>query len=110
MKKPLYDHTWTWWGEIIDKKGKIKTKWNSSTLHLLPFQSHDINLPKSFDTGYHPHLNKEGHIRKFILEQMNGSITIDTIAHKVIEQFPDEFPSLSEAFTKVVRIVKKCAI
>jgi protein arginine N-methyltransferase 1 len=110
MNKPLSDHTWTWWGEIIDRKGKIKTKWNSSTLHLLPFQSHDINLPKSFDAGYHPNLNKEGHIRKFILEQMDGRETIHAIAHKVIEQFPDEFSSLSEAFTKVVRIVKKCAL
>ncbi|MDY6855147.1 MAG: hypothetical protein SWO11_10665 [Thermodesulfobacteriota bacterium] len=110
MKKPFPDYTCTWWGEVMDRKGKIKTKWKSSTLHLLPFQSNDINLPKSFDAGYHPKLNKEGHIRKFILEQMNGSITIDTIAHKVIDQFPDEFPSFAEAFTRVIRIVKKCAI
>ena len=110
MKKPLPDYTCTWWGEVVDRKGKVKTKWKSSTLHLLPFQSHDINLPKSFDGGYHPYLNKEGYIRKFILEQMNGSITIDTIANKVIEQFPDEFPSFGEAFTRVARIVKKCAI
>jgi len=108
FKKPFPSHTWSWWGEVVDRCGKNKTKWQSSTLHLAPFQQQDLYLPQALAPDFRPVLNNEGRLRKFILEQIDGQGTVEEIALRLMEKFPDEIPSKGEALTKVARIVKKC--
>ncbi|MBC8431703.1 MAG: class I SAM-dependent methyltransferase [Desulfobacterales bacterium] len=111
VKKPLPNrHTWSWWGEIDDRHGRSKFKWQSSTLHLSQFQKQDIEFSRYIDTDYCPVLNEEGHLRKFILERMNGNMTIEQIANELLVRFPENFPSLGKALTKVTRLAKKCSI
>lgn len=111
MKKPLPNrHTWSWWGVIEDRHGRGKSKWQCSTLHLSQFQKQDIEFSRYIDTDYCPVLNEEGHLRRFILEQMNGNMTIEQIANELLVRFPENFPSVDKALTKVVRLVKKCSV
>ena len=110
MKKPLpNNHSWSWGGEIFDHQGHKKAKWQNSTLHLAPFQQQDTFLVQSLDPGYRPVLNKEGYVRRFILDQMDGKKTLQEIAEQTTERFPEEFSSLGDALTKVARLVKKCS-
>lgn len=111
VKKPLPNHhTWSWWGVIEDRHGRSKSKWQSSTLHLSQFQKQDVKLSRYIDTDYCPVLNEEGHLRKFILERMNGNMTIEQIANELLVRFPENFPSLGKALTTVTRLAKKCSI
>lgn len=111
LKKPLpNNHTWSWWGEIADQHGRNKLNWNNSTLHVADFQPRDIYLPRSLDAKHRPVLNQEGHLRKFILEQMDGNKTMEDMATEIMARFPEDFPSLGKALTKIARLVKKCSI
>jgi len=110
IKKPLHTHTWSWWGNLVGRQEKIKFNWQSSTLKLAQFQPQDIRIPRSQDPKHRPLLNEEGHLRKFILEQMNGNKTMEDIATEIMAKFPEDFPSLSKALTKVARLAKKCSI
>ncbi len=76
---------------------------------MLAFQRQDTFLVQSLDPGYRPVLNKEGYVRRFILDQMDGKKTLQEIAGQTTERFPEEFSSLGEALTKVARMVKKCS-
>ncbi len=110
LKKPLpKNHSWSWWGRIVDRTGRSKAKWQSSSFHLAPFLKQDLYLPRSFAADYRPVLNKEGHLRKFILEQIDGKQTMEEIARRVAEKFPVECPSLDEALNRVARLAKKCS-
>jgi hypothetical protein len=109
MKKPLTTHIWSWWGEIVGRNGQNKKKWQSSTLHVAPFEPQDTYLRRALEPDYRPVLNKEGHLRRFVLEQINGKKTVEEISCELTKHFPEEIPSLGEARTKVTRIIKKCS-
>jgi hypothetical protein len=107
VRKPLPSHTWTWRGGLKTGSGREKGTWQCSTLHLAPFLSQDLNLMKAADPSFRPVLNREGKVRKQILESMNGDKTIPEIARDLHDRYPGEFVSMEEAVGKVARLAKK---
>ncbi len=110
LKKPLpRHHSWSWWGQIVDGDGRRKSKWQSSTFLLAPFVKQDLYSPRLLAAEYRPVLNQQGHLRKFVLEQIDGKKTLQEIALQVADKFPGECPSFDDAFNRVVRLAKKCS-
>jgi len=110
LKKPLpKHHLWSWWGQIVDRYGRRKSKWQSSTFLLAPFVKQDLYFPRVLAPEYRPVLNQQGHLYKFMLEQIDGKRTLEEIARQVAEKFPDECPVLNDALNRVVRLAKKCS-
>lgn len=107
VRKPLHTHTWTWRGSVKGRDGREKGAWQCSTVHLAPFQPRDLHLMKSSDPSFRPVLNREGRIRKQILELMQGEKTLLEITRDIFEKYPGEFTSVEEAMGKISRLAKK---
>jgi hypothetical protein len=51
-----------------------------------------------------PVLNEQGEVDRMILEEIGSGKSLDQIARKVTERFPDRFGSLNESLTHVGEI------
>jgi protein arginine N-methyltransferase 1 len=94
------DYVWRWDTTILagDDPARVKAAYRQST-----FFSHPISLAqlRKQGAGYAPALDEEGHVRRVILDQMDGRRTVAEIARAVAAQFPDRFPDARAALTAV---------
>ncbi len=104
----LVDETYIWrWKTKVFGQGQreiIKASFNQSTFYG------DLYAPKRLQkqaSAYIPTINDDGEIESFILSQMNGQNTLETISNRLMEKFPVKFHTLKEALGKVGKTAQK---
>jgi protein arginine N-methyltransferase 1 len=98
------DYTWGWETKVCDSKANVKAHFKQST-----FMSAPLSLDKLHKTSenYVPQLKSAGAINLFILRQMDGQTSLGDIAHNLMAEFPDNFPTYQVALSQVADIAKE---
>jgi type I protein arginine methyltransferase len=94
------DYRWSWETIVLDQGShqNIKAHFRQSTT---------LNQPAPLQTLMHrpqsvtPILDKHGVMEYFVLSQMDGHTTIQEIAQRLLEQFPNQVASQQEALQRV---------
>jgi hypothetical protein len=92
------DYIWRWTTRIMPLEGSkaLPLQFEQSTLGgavLSPKQLHRLAA------NYIPQLSEEGLLRRRTLELMDGSASLEEIAHKLLAEFPTRFSSWQQAFS-----------
>ena len=98
------DYTWGWETQLCDSKANVKAHFKQST-----FMSAPLSLDKlhKISENYVPQLKSTGAINLFILRQMDGQTSLGDIAHNLMAEFPDNFPTYQAALSRVADIAKE---
>jgi protein arginine N-methyltransferase 1 len=93
------DYTWTWRTRVCPKGNgaQVKADFRQSTFFGTPLSSASL---RKREAGYRPSLGEAGQIERFMLSQMDGHATVDEIARRTLQQFPDAFADLKSAMTR----------
>ncbi|HEU4768243.1 MAG TPA: hypothetical protein VFS77_12745, partial [Pyrinomonadaceae bacterium] len=97
------DYVWRW-DTTVSWQGETQTSFKQSTLFGTPFSP--AQLRKRANT-YIPTLNDDGAIARFVLSNIDGSYSIEQIAHEVVKQFPQRFANADQAMDLVAQISEK---
>lgn len=92
------DYIWRWNTTIRDAGGKPRKEFRQSTFFGFPVAAE--TLPQRA-AGHRPVLNDDGAVERFILEQMDGTRSVEAIAQEVERQFPRRFRQPRKAFNLV---------
>jgi type I protein arginine methyltransferase len=90
------DYEWSWKtcllpGGVDQKKG---WDFSQSTFFHHPISPKEL---KKIASGYRPHLSLEGQATRFMLDMMDGGISLEEIARAAAERFPERFPDWKAA-------------
>ena len=98
------EYVWRWDTRVIGSDGAVKADFKQST-----FYGEIISLShlRKQAATFVPALNEEGRINAFILAQMNGQTSSQTIAERLSEQFPALFPTWQKAMKSVGDVAGK---
>jgi len=100
------DYIWGWNTRVLTggDPTRIKADFRQSTFYGTPLsparlrkQAHD----------HVPSLNDDGRIDRFILEQMDGIVPLDRIAHQLVDLFPSRFSNWKDALTRIGDLSQK---
>ena len=93
------DYVWQWNTTVHSGSGPtVKAAFRQSTFSGLPLSPARL---RSRAASHIPRLNEEGEIHQLILEQMNGSNTLEEIAASLVKAFPHRFSSITTALAAV---------
>ncbi|HYE73323.1 MAG TPA: hypothetical protein VEF04_08330, partial [Blastocatellia bacterium] len=100
------DYVWRWESSVLDqgKPDQIKANFKQSDFFGRLWSPKTL---RKMEAGYTPTLNEAGQIQQFILEQMDGTASLDEIAHQVSIQFPRRIANQQEALTIVREMSRK---
>ena len=99
------DYAWTWETRINRKsQPSEQIVFRQSTFFNEVYSP--AQLQKSF-AGHVPVLNEDGLAKRFILERMNGELSLETIARELAEKFPLKFPTFQDSLNQVAQISKQ---
>jgi type I protein arginine methyltransferase len=100
------DYIWTWQTQVTtnDTPTQVKANFQQSTLLGMPL-SPQI-LKKRADT-YIPHLSESAKIDRLILNLMSENKSLGEIAHHIVQQFPQQFPTWQKALGYVGELSQK---
>jgi type I protein arginine methyltransferase len=90
-------YTWRWNTHITSGEDQTKASFAQSTFYGTIFSSETL---RKRQPGYRPTLNSKGLIEHFIQQHMDGEHSLEAIAQKLLERFPDQFSSLQEAIER----------
>ena len=91
------EYTWCWNTQIMSGENSTKAYFQQSTFYGTIFSLEEL---RKRQPGYIPKLNSSGLIEQFILEEMNGINSLETIGKKLFSRFPDQFSSMQEAIER----------
>lgn len=97
------DYVWRWDTTIPSRQVSFK----QSTLFGAPLSS--SQLRKRAHT-YVPNANEKAEVTRFVLSQMNGTNSIETIATGLVNAFPHRFDDLNSAIDVVADISEKYSV
>lgn len=92
------EYTWGWNTHIVSCNGITLAEFKQSTFYGTIFSIENL---RKRQPGYIPKLNSKGLIEQFIQQQMNGMNSLETIAKKLLNHFPDQLSSFQEAIERV---------
>lgn len=92
------DYTWRWNTTVRGADGKTRKQFRQSTFFASPIAVETLPLRAA---EHRPALNEEGAIERYILERMDGTRPLQTIADELGERFPDHFRDARKAFERV---------
>jgi type I protein arginine methyltransferase len=98
------EYTWRWNTKITSQDNVVRAKFEQSTFYGSIFSPEHL---RKRQPGYLPKLNSGGLLERFILMEMDGKNSIEIIAKKAYEIFPDCFTSLEEAIKKIGDVSQK---
>ncbi len=98
------DYIWRWETETTPADSSAKIHFRQST-----FEGADVSLQllRRHATDYVPVLTEEGRADRFLLEAMDGSASLEEIAKKAAEQFPQVYPVCEDAFERASELARK---
>jgi len=99
-------YTWLWSAKVYagGRSEKIKVNFNQSSFFASPFSLEGF---RKQEAAYVPSLDHMGEIDFFLLSLMDGSNTLEEIAHQATERFPDHFKSWKNALARAGELSKK---
>jgi len=100
------DYLWRW-DTLIFEKGRAdrtKARFRQSTFYSMPLSPAELHKQA---VSHQPALNTDGRIDQDILNQMDGRISLEGIACRIVEKFPDHFTSTRDALYRVRDLSKK---
>lgn len=94
------DYVWNWKTQILDqgRSGADKASFTQSTFLGSPLSPATLQKRAA---SYSPTLTDDGRIARFILESMNGGLSISEIARRVSTEFAARFPRPEDALGHV---------
>ena len=100
------DYSWKWDTRIVKGQDRqtVKAEFKQSTFYGQPLSLANLRKKAS---NFVPDLEDKGKVDLFILNLMDGSRTVEEIAVKVKERFPDRFKDWREALTRVGELSQK---
>lgn len=97
------EYIWSWETQIKDRKnpGTVRMHYKQSTLFGVPLsQSHLTKRANS----YTPVLSEEAVVNSFILSRIDGKTSVEQLAQKVMEEFPQQFANHQAALDAVAKV------
>ncbi len=100
------EYEWRWHTCVLegDDKDAIKADFDQST-NIAELYEDDLKLPYISLTK--PEMSMDGEVTLFVLQQMDGNTTIDSIGHKALEAFPQRFSDRTEAVFFVHQVAQQ---
>jgi type I protein arginine methyltransferase len=97
------DYLWRWETEI-EGAGAGKVHFRQSTFHGAHISSQTL---RRHAVDHVPVLTMEGEAERFLLGAMDGRASLEEIAKKAAERFPEVYSSHEEAFERVSELARK---
>jgi protein arginine N-methyltransferase 1 len=100
------DYVWRWNTSVLDQghPGQVKANFKQSTLFGALLSQARLRKRAA---SYVPATNEDGQIDQCILAMMDGELSLDDIAHRVLDRFPMRFPKWQDALTRVGELSEK---
>ena len=96
------DYVWRWDTIIIDGESlQTKATFKQSTLYGVALSPNKLHRQAA---TYKPSLNQKGHVENFILQSMTGERSLEEIATRVAERFPDAYCDWKDALSDVTTL------
>jgi len=96
-------YTWCWDTHVLNgsQPGRNKASFAQSTFLGVPISPEQLRKQSA---SYIPQRNEEGEIDLFVLQCLEGSVSLDEIARRVAERFPHRFTARQEALKRVAEL------
>jgi protein arginine N-methyltransferase 1 len=100
------DYVWLWDTSVLEQGDprKIRADFRQSTFFGAPLSPEQL---RRLASDHVPYLNLEGKIDGLVLSLMNGQSSLEEIARRVAEQFPERFTGWTDALTRVGELSQK---
>ena len=100
------DYIWNWKTQVLDQEraGADKAAFAQSTFLGVPLSP--VTLQKTA-ASFRPRLSGEGRIARFVLESMNGGMSIGEIAGQLAVEFPARFARPHDALDYVADLSRR---
>jgi protein arginine N-methyltransferase 1 len=92
------DYIWNWESRILTDSGEQKAHFKQSTFFGVPLSRKAL---QKHALSYRPILTEEGRLDALILSMMSQSFTVEEIAQRAYEEFPNLFRSFRSSVAKV---------
>lgn len=91
------DYVWRWTTDF-ETLGGARTRFDQSTFHGLPISPQRLRKRAA---SHVPELSADGRIARFVLSEMDGETSLETIARRLRDAFPERFEHWRDALTRV---------
>lgn len=98
------DYIWRWETEIAGRDGGKKVHFRQSTFEGTNISSRTL---RRHAVGYIPVLTAEGEAQRFLLGAMDGCASLEEIAKKAAERFPEVYSSHEDALQHATELTRK---
>lgn len=96
-----YEYIWRWQTKIKDFNNNIKAKFTQSSFFSQPLSIKQLNKKSA---NYKPTLNTQGKVLKLVLQLIDESEKLETIANILTQKFPEQFITYEKALAYVGNI------
>lgn len=102
LRAQLVEDEYVWrWDTSVERAGSTIEKMHQSTFYAVPLDPSELQRRA---LSFAPRLSTEASIDKFCLNQINGTTSQETIAQRLITNFPDRFSSVTQASLRVAEV------
>jgi protein arginine N-methyltransferase 1 len=98
------DYIWRWETEIAGADGGRKVHFQQSTFEGSQVSSRTL---RRHAVDHVPVLTAEGEAERFLLGAMDGKASLEQIAQRAAERFPEAYSSQEDAFQRVTELAQK---
>jgi protein arginine N-methyltransferase 1 len=98
------DYIWRWETEIAGAGGRSKVHFQQSSFEGAQVSSRTL---RRHAVDHVPVLTAEGEAERFLLGAMDGNASLEEIAKKAAERFPEVYSSHEDAFQRVTELARK---
>jgi protein arginine N-methyltransferase 1 len=99
------DYVWVW-NTRVSGSGGVKADFRQSTFLAQPARPAEMRK-RAHD--FRPALSEHGQVDRAVLEMMDGSATLEAIAHELRRRFPDRFREWEDALSHAGRLSRTYA-
>ena len=98
------EYIWSWETRVPARANSDEVHFKQSTLFGVPLAPSQL---KKRSSAFRPALSDEAVVTEFVLSQMDGISSNQEIAQKVLDKFPERFPTAAEALDTVAEMAVK---
>jgi type I protein arginine methyltransferase len=98
------DYLWRWKTDVQQLENGRKIQFQQNSLDGASVSTQTL---RRHATSHVPVLTEEGEADRFLLQEMNGSATLQQISEKAAERFPNVYPGSDEAFQRAVELARR---